>query len=108
MKYDPKIYNFYNLADDDKAILYWCKKMMDAVVYYRDYDEDFEVDDQKDWHSIYVKIATDTLSNALLVMSNELVEMIVGWIDGYNYDVTEQNTDDYFYGFKEFCEKVEK
>lgn len=95
--YNPKIYNYKNLIKDDKCIV-------DAIAMCIQGLEDMKCDyairkDKKMiLEQIESEIALETLDRAIERQCMDLIELMVSWIDAYEQDVEEIETDNYFEG----------
>lgn len=118
--YSPKIYNYSNLEEKDKRIIdLMVGTALDAMEAAKaDYDNDLEFANMTECNvSSLDKIITEEriagISHAEEMFVNNMIEIIVSWIDDYDHDVPEIDTKDYFYGFDwpagiEFAEEPEE
>lgn len=95
--YDPKIYNYSNLTDEDKSYVDFASNLIcsiDDMTY--DYKVDY--DTQSTLERIETECTVKAIGQAIERQLDDLVEFIVSRIDGYAHDVEKVETDNYFYG----------
>lgn len=95
--YNPRIYNYSNLHDEDKRefkmIMYFINSIDNIIA-------DYEVEEETLIEKAVNEIKLATLNEVKERLENELLEYIVSVMDNYDEDVKEIDTDDYFYGYK--------
>lgn len=95
--YNPRIYNYSNLHDEDKRefkmIMYFINSIDNIIA-------DYEVEEETLIEKAVNEIKLATLNEVKERLEHELVEYIVSVMDNYDEDAKEIDTDDYFYGYK--------
>lgn len=94
--FNPRIYNYHNLNDEDRyvvnAMIYLVESLESAEADYDLYDNETTLD------KINSEIVIETLQEAQERLKNDIVEYMVTRIEKYEDDVAEIDTDDYFIG----------
>lgn len=97
--YNPKVYNYSNLKDEDKKLIRMMLSMVDSTM---EVMEEFELQKEYEDETILNKIAFEErgigADEARRSMLYDIVEEIVYLIDNYDEEVSEKETDDFFYG----------
>lgn len=96
--YNPKVYNYSNLDNENKFVIDRMIDMVDVVENQIDYLETQETDSiiRKAMNEIKIDCLKDTLNK----MKLDIIEMIVGLIENQEEDVVEKDTNDYFFGYE--------
>ena len=96
--YNPRVYNYKNLNDEDKRMVKGFIYMMNSV---ENMKEDFELDIEIEFlKKPFYQTAEFVINQAMQHMTNDIVEFIVSRIDSYDGEVEEYDTDDYLYGLE--------
>ena len=96
--YNPRVYNYSNLKDEDRRMVNGFIYMMNSVENMKD---DFEMDVEIEFlKKPFYQTAELVIDQAIQHMANDIVEFIVSTIDGYDEEVEEYDTDDYLYGLE--------
>lgn len=96
LEYDPKIYNYANLKQEDKEKIDAMFLMYEAVD-----DLDFTIESFGSVSFIpmlFTETAAETVEEVKVVLFETMVEYMVQRIDTYMEDVESQMTEDHFYG----------
>ena len=104
--YDPRIYNYSNLEEKDKKIIdLMVATALDSMEGAKnDFEDDLECEGMPGYGvSLMDRIKSEEriagISHAEELFVTSVMEIIVAWIDDYDHDVPEVETNDYFYGF---------
>lgn len=95
--YNPKIYNYSNLHEEDKKQV---KLIKNVFIDTLDYSLSSDFEEETILEKMKTEIRAQAVEDAQQLLYDRLIEYIVCLIDSYEQDepIDEIDTDDYFYG----------
>jgi len=101
-KYNPRIYNYYNLKEEDKTYINAKAEVISSLE--AEQHEYFYIGEPTVLEKMFVETAQEVLNHVKKSLIRDLVEFIVVTIDSYEEDVEEIETSDFFYGMDYYFE----
>ena len=98
---NPKIYNFKNLKLEDQVVVAFQFKIFLLV---KKEKEDLKEAAKKQTYltKFLYDVAIEELEEIEEKIKDTIIQIIVSFIENYDYFVKELETDDYFYGLEEY------
>lgn len=98
MTYNTKVFNYSNLTEDDKQIVVAQLLMLDSIEnVITEYTFSNEAADNQ-LERISYQEGIKALIEAKQSMYDDIIEWMVFAIEGYEHEIEEVDTDDFFYG----------
>lgn len=99
--YDPSVYNYTNLSEEDKVeIDFMIQIALSSMESAKDdYEFDLNNKNSTELDKIRAEERIKGIEEAEEMYMLSIVEVMVAYIDAYEYDVPQLDTDDYFFGY---------
>lgn len=95
--YDPRIYNYANLYDEDKRTIAHMMETTRDALFEAHFDGVIQERHEKTLSKIVNGIRKDALEDAWCHYLCAIIDLMAATIDNYDHEVPMQDTDDYFF-----------